>query len=158
MYHDKKFGPLPGVFRPSSLEEMRANYHQRRAGQGFAKLANEAHLLTIWDDHDFGLNDADGRLPFKEESRRLFLEFAEEPSDSPRWKNNGIFSSYSFDQGKIKIILLDVRFNRSDADVLGEQQWTWLEHELADASAELKFLVSPIQGEKKVVFFCCLLL
>jgi alkaline phosphatase D len=91
------------------------------------------------------LNDADGTLSFKEESRKLFLEFAGEPKDSPRWNRNGIFQAYSFDSGRIKIIMLDVRFNRSHDDILGEEQWKWLNQEMADDVAKIKFLVSPIQ-------------
>jgi hypothetical protein len=56
--------------------------------------------------HDYGLNDADGSLPFKEASREVFLEFAREPKDSPRWTRNGIYASYSFDNGRVKVLCL----------------------------------------------------
>ncbi len=145
VYNDVKLGPIPGMFRPASIATMRDNFKARREGAAFKRLAESAHVLAVWDDHDFGLNDAGGELPFKEASREVFLEFAREPKDSPLWRRNGIFASHSFDGGRVKVVLLDVRFNRSENGVLGEEQWQWLEKELVEDSHEIKLLVSPIQ-------------
>jgi hypothetical protein len=50
VYNDKKFGPLPGMFKPSTLPEMRANFADRAAGPAFSRLTQKSHLLAIWDD------------------------------------------------------------------------------------------------------------
>jgi hypothetical protein len=50
VYNDVKVGPLPGMFRPGSLSDMKRNFDQRRSGPGFKRLTQEASLLTIWDD------------------------------------------------------------------------------------------------------------
>jgi alkaline phosphatase D len=42
-------------------------------------------------------------------------------------------------------VLLDVRFNKTTEDILGEEQWVWLENELAESKSEITFIVSPIQ-------------
>lgn len=41
-------------------------------------------IIGTWDDHDFGLNDGDGRLTIKEESAVCFLDFMREPKESAR--------------------------------------------------------------------------
>jgi alkaline phosphatase D len=145
VYHDKKIGPIPGMFRPASLAEMRDNFMRRRQGPAFKRLAESAHVVAVWDDHDFGLNDAGGEFGLKEESRKLFLNFAEEPKDSARWQRKGLYTAHSFDGGRLKIVLLDVRYERVAGNSLGEEQWQWLERELAESTHEVLLLVSPIQ-------------
>lgn len=49
----------------------------------------------------------------------------------------------------IRFILLDTRYQRqfpSDlADMLGEEQWAWLEEELRSTDSEVNFIMSSIQ-------------
>lgn len=60
--------------------------------------------------------------------KEIYLDFLDEPKNSPRRNNpNGIFESYYIGENKrIKLILLDVRFNRDEnnqknpADILGD--------------------------------------
>ena len=44
-----------------------------------------------------------------------------------------------------KLILLDVHYNARSDDVLGENQWTWLEKQLNDPSPHIFFIASGIQ-------------
>lgn len=91
------------------------------------------------------MNNAGAELPFKEESRKLFLEFVAEPKDSPRWTNSGgIYTSKVFANGRLKIILLDLRFGRSAESAMSEEQWIWLENELASKES-LKLVGSSVQ-------------
>jgi alkaline phosphatase D len=102
-------------------------------------------VVGVWDDHDFGLNDAGAEFALREDSRRLFLEFLGEPRDSKRWGRRGLYASHSFAGGRLKVVMLDVRYERRDGVAIGEEQWAWLERELADETADVVLLVSPIQ-------------
>ena len=41
----------------------------------FRRLRSECRLLAIWDDHDYGENDAGASYPKKVESQEAFLDF-----------------------------------------------------------------------------------
>lgn len=111
-------------------------------------------MLGVWDDHDYGINGGNKHNPLKELAREIFLDFLDEAPHSPRWtRPGGIYEAYSItapdDSGRtVKIILLDVRFSadewKADGDTLGEEQWTWLEHELK-TPGDLTLIGSGIQ-------------
>lgn len=140
---------------------MRSKYALLGNNADYKKLRAACPLLAIWDDHDYGANDSGADNPIKEQSRRLFLEFFQEPSDSPRWKQPGVYLAKTFGPAgkRTQVILLDTRFNRSklkkegrdyvpDADpantFLGEAQWKWLEERLREP-AELRLIGTSIQ-------------
>lgn len=58
------------------------------------------------------------------------MEFLDEPKQSPRWTQEGLYTSYTFGENnkKIKIIILDVRYFAEKDNILGEKQWIWLEN------------------------------
>ncbi|HET9431229.1 MAG TPA: alkaline phosphatase D family protein, partial [Chitinophagaceae bacterium] len=138
---------------------LRAKYDSLAAKPEFQRLRQNTRVLATWDDHDYGWNDAGKHYPFKEESKKIFLDFFREPAGSDRRKHEGIYTSYIFEgKGKrVQLILLDNRSFRSDlrlyrgelshdpkyfypldyyphqiedSVLLGEQQWKWLEEEL----------------------------
>ncbi len=86
-------------------------------------------VIGVWDDHDYGINDGDMTYPNKLETRDIFLDFVDEPNDSPRRldKNSTMHQDYIIKQGdlEIHILLLDNRFmfNKTSTDRLGDQQW-----------------------------------
>lgn len=102
-------------------------------------------FIGVWDDHDFGKNDGDGNYSGKKDSQRLLLDFLEEPENSLRRKQEGVYTSYTF--GKVKFILLDNRyFFKLDpnAAMLGEAQWKWLENEVKNSKAKVTFVMSGL--------------
>ncbi|MFN8369201.1 MAG: alkaline phosphatase D family protein [Bacteriovoracaceae bacterium] len=117
----------------------------------YVQLRSQAKVIGVWDDHDFGINNGGKVNPVKKMYQRLVLDFLDEPKNSPRRKQNGIYTSYKFTHlnEEIKVILLDGRFNRDDpglnSDVLGKEQWSWLEHELKSSKAKVNIIVSGIQ-------------
>lgn len=145
---------------------MEQKYMQLRHNRGFQDLKAVSPIMATWDDHDYGINDGGIEFPMKEESQRQFLEFFEEPKDSKRWDQKGIYDARIVGpEGKrVQIILLDTRYHRgplarvdrikgkgpygpsSDTSVslLGEEQWTWLEKQLRKP-ADLRIVVSSIQ-------------
>ena len=107
-----------------------AMYAKFAAIPGVARLRATTPVLAVWDDHDFGENDAGGDYPFKDESRRIFLDFWGEPADSPRRSRDGVYASYVFGPpGKrVQVILPDLRYNRTPLtprDLGGTDFETW---------------------------------
>ena len=115
---------------------LRAKYAQLAAQPGFARLRAETPVVAIWDDHDFGEDDAGGDYPLKDESRRIFLDFWDEPAGSPRRDRDGVYASYVFGPpGKrVQVILPDLRYNRTPLtklDLGGAAYETWAKARLA---------------------------
>lgn len=148
-------------------------YAKLAAKPEFQRLKKGTRLLATWDDHDFGWNDTGRHYPFKKESKEIFLNFWEEPADSPRRSHEGIYTSYLFEGNgrRVQLILLDNRTFRddlrtyrgefhydnqffypldyhphqtTDSTLLGAAQWQWLEAELRKP-ADLRIIGSGSQ-------------
>lgn len=142
---------------------MQAQYDLLAGKPGFAKLRAQVPLLATWDDHDYGINDGGAEYPQKEQSKKLLLDFFNEPAESPRRRRPGIYTSYYYGSPgcRLQVILLDLRWFRSrlnvqpitnhylpntdaSATLLGAAQWSWLEQELKKP-ADLRIIASSIQ-------------
>ncbi len=125
------------------MDVLRRKYQQLGDNQNYQYLKENVPVIATWDDHDYGVNDGGKYYPKRKESQQVFLEFFEEPSSSPRWKQEGIYTSYDYGSGEntVKVILLDARYHRdergTDGDVLGEEQWKWLEAEFGNSAAKV---------------------
>ena len=97
------------------MSVLKAKYAELAAQPGFARLRAETPVLAIWDDHDFGEDDAGGDYPRKEESRRMFLDFWDVPAGSPRRQRDGVYGSCVFGPPgrRVQVILPDLRYNRT---------------------------------------------
>lgn len=153
----------------SDINVMKKKYQQLSSKPEYAKMAKQLPVLATWDDHDFGKNDSGRDYSMREQSEVLFLDFFNEPTDSPRRRHPGVYTSYYFGSGnqRVQLILLDTRYFRSElkkakvkapyrkmgrwtqdsskqATILGDQQWTWLEKELRQP-ARFRIIASSIQ-------------
>ena len=149
------------------MNKLKGKWDTFAAVPGFKKLRADCRLLAIWDDHDYGENDAGIEYPKKVESQQIFLDFLGEPKDSDRRKTPGVYDSVTIGpKGKrVQFILLDTRYFRtalkrapnrekgkgpygpnksSKAEVLGQAQWEWLEKTLR-TPAEIRVIASSIQ-------------
>jgi len=113
-----------------------AKYAQFAAQPGFAKLRATTPIVAVWDDHDFGENDAGSDYPMKDETRRMFLDFWDEPAGSPRRDRDGVYASYVFGPPgrRVQVILPDLRYNRTPIlklDLGGADYETWARARLA---------------------------
>lgn len=94
-------------------------------------------VIGIWDDHDYGINDGNRTYVQKKDTRKLFLDFVEEPADTARRldDDSAIYQDYTIVKNGFKthILLLDNRysFDYATNDRLGPEQWAWLEKALA---------------------------
>ncbi len=144
----------------NEMDTLKAKYKQLGEKSSYQHLKENVDIIATWDDHDFGWNDAGRNYKYKEESKKIFLDFFEEPKISKRRTHRGIYHSYDYKHsGKtIQIILLDGRTFRDDLKkyegefkndhkyfykldysphplstnptLLGDEQWRWLENEL----------------------------
>jgi len=93
-----------------------AKYEKLAAVPGIQTLRETTPVIATWDDHDYGRNDSGAEYVSKEESRRVMLDFWDEPFDSARrTRDSGIYTSYVYGVPgrKVQVILLDLRWNRS---------------------------------------------
>jgi alkaline phosphatase D len=148
-------------------EKMKKKYRTLSSSLLFQRLRVTCPVLAVWDDHDYGANDAGKEYPMKQASREIFLDFWEIPLDASRRKNPGIYDMVLVGSSRrsVQIILLDTRFfrtslirgraptpahgpylpdSRIDASLLGEEQWDWLEKQL-ELPARIRIIVSSIQ-------------
>ena len=126
----------------TKLAQQRRRYREFAAFPPFAELVSHVSVCSVWDDHDFGRNDVDGRLPGKENSRKAFTEHRPNPSFGSG--DEGIFTSFRI--GPVEVFVLDTRwFARTaglpdDPTLLGAAQWAWLERGLAKSTAPFRIL------------------
>jgi alkaline phosphatase D len=126
-------------------------YATQSLNPGYAALRRATRVVGIWDDHDYGLNDGGKDFAGREPARTALLDFLGEPPESPRRTRSGVYASYTLGEGAVraKLILLDTRSQRdpagASADVLGEEQWAFLERELTDRAASIHLIASSIQ-------------
>ncbi len=118
------------------MSALSAMYAKFAAIPGVARLRATTPVVAVWDDHDYGENDAGGDFPLKEESRRIFLDFWDEPAGSPRRERDGVYASYVFGPPgrRVQVILPDVRYNRTPLTPLeleGTDYETWARAKVA---------------------------
>ena len=149
------------------MTKLREKWNKFNSVEGFQKLRSNCRLLAVWDDHDYGENDAGLEYVPKAESQQIFLDFLNEPKDSIRRNTPGIYDSIILgaDGKRVQFILLDTRYFRTSlmramerksgngpykpddsekAEILGTEQWNWLEKSLK-APADLRIIASSIQ-------------
>lgn len=98
------------------MDVMRSKYQKLASNTGFATLRANTPIIAIWDDHDYGADNAGIEYPMKEESRQVMLDFWDEPADSARRsREDGIYTEYQYgpEGQRVQIILLDLRWNRT---------------------------------------------
>ncbi|XP_021717808.1 uncharacterized protein LOC110685565 isoform X1 [Chenopodium quinoa] len=149
----RTFGPWKNLprFYPSSQLEMQSKFNLAKTHPAYSRLRNRSKVIGTWDDHDYGLNDAGKEFTGKDINQKLLLDFLDEPVDSPRRKQAGVYTSYTYGPiGKqIKVILLDTRYFRdpisSGGSVLGSSQWEWLEKQLHGPPTAITIIGSSVQ-------------
>jgi alkaline phosphatase D len=148
------------------LSKMRADYEKIWSEPDYQQLALETTIIGTWDDHDYGKNDAGIEWAHKVGAQKELLDFLNVPENDVRRTREGVYTSQTFEssEGSVKVILLDTRYFRtaindspiegrrydawpagSGGSVLGDTQWSWLENELDNDSADFTLVVSSIQ-------------
>ncbi|EDY82082.1 hypothetical protein VDG1235_1702 [Verrucomicrobiia bacterium DG1235] len=127
-------------------------YGKVKSEPGYVKLRESARVLGTWDDHDFGKNNGGKEWTGKAVAQSALLDFLDEPANSPRRKQDGVYASYLLGSGEelVKLLLLDVRSHRDDpndpeGDIFGVAQREWIERELSENEAALTVVASGTQ-------------
>ena len=134
----------------------------------FTPFRASVPMLSTWDDHDFGKNDAGVEFDLKTDAKELMLATLGAPQDTEMPNRPGVYHSamYGPEGQRVQVIMLDTRWFRSslkhtdepdvvgkeryvpDADpsktMLGAEQWAWLRQQF-EKPADLRLLVSSIQ-------------
>ena len=147
----------------SDMEALAAHYKRLKTNPEYKKLRAKAQIIGVYDDHDYGYNDACKYYPMKVESKKCLMDFLDVPIKSPVRYRDGAYQSYAFGKPgeRIKVIIMDLRWFRDslvedphndrrkapnmDGQMLGEVQWKWLEKELRNSTADLNILCSSVQ-------------
>lgn len=148
---------------------LREKYGRLAANAGFAAVREKVPLVAVWDDHDFGADDAGREYPRRRESQQVFLDFFGVAADSPLRTQEGIYRAVTVGPAgrRVQFICLDARYHRSppatmplvqrvtgkgryvptddpQQTVLGETQWAWLAEVLQEPAA-VRIVLSSIQ-------------
>jgi alkaline phosphatase D len=133
------------------MQYLKSQYEKQEQKPEYVEFMKKCPIVGTWDDNDYGMKDGNGHFSKKAESQQLFLDFVGEPKDSPRRKQQGVYTSYVYGEPEkqIKVILLDLYYHADppgpESDLLGEEQWRWLENELQDSKDDVVLLGSSLQ-------------
>ena len=122
-----------------------------RAHKVLQKFMAAMPQYSIWDDHDYGPNDAGKAFILKNESRAIFKNYSLNPSYGEDEK--GIYTKISYSD--VDMFLTDDRFFRSHDDMpdsangiptadkqfFGRTQMEWIKNALLFSSANFKIIV-----------------
>lgn len=133
-------------------DEVKLRFDKSFNQKTYKNFREKKPIIGIWDDHDYGYNNAKSDLSYKEIIKQIFLSFLDEPSDSKRRiSGRPIYTSYSFKSGggdeefkSFKVILLDLRYDKTNTYLMNEEQWKWLEEELK-SNETFTFIVTGIE-------------
>lgn len=142
---------------------LKSLYDRQKQVPAYQQLLETTEVIGVWDDHDYGWNDAGKGYSKKDSSKLLLMDFLDIPTDHEVRERDGLYTSYTYGQTPrlIKVILLDARYFRDtlvhdntpgrrytanpEGDILGEVQWNWLEGELRNSEAAIHIIGSGIQ-------------
>jgi len=127
-------------------------YYQRESSVSFKQMLASVPYYSIWDDHDFGVNDSYGG-PDKDipSWKHEVLKVYENNTVNPYYANGkdrpGTW--YNFSMGDVDFFMLDTRYYRTpstadEPNMLSKEQMSWLKKKLKNSTASFKVIVSSI--------------
>ena len=149
------------------MDKLSADYQKQLNNPNYQEFLKQINhkIYGVWDDHDYGKNDAGEEWAYKAESQQLYLDFMGLDSTDIRRQREGTYYAEDLEvKGKnFKMIFLDTRYFRSplqkdeegkkrykpwqngEGTLLGEAQWQWFENQLKTSKADYHIIVSSIQ-------------
>lgn len=128
----------------NSRSGMQRRYRLMHGNPALEALFRDYPNYAIWDDHDYGPNDADRGFFNKRTSLELFCDNWANPTCNG---NDFPGITTSFQRGDADFFLLDNRYHRAPNDLkdstktyLGAEQLQWLKDNLTGSSATFKIV------------------
>ncbi len=144
------------IDHPDLPEVQKFCYYQRESSPEFRKMLTTVPYYSVWDDHDFGVNDSYGGAgesakPWKPDVLKVYKQNTLNPYYGGGEKHPGTW--YNFSMGDVEFFMIDTRYYRTpsfvkdggaNANMLGEEQMEWLKNRLENSTATFKVIVSSI--------------
>lgn len=149
------------------MQLMQSKYKMQNSNSSYQNFVSTLPygIAGVWDDHDYGKNDAGKEWAHKEQSQSLFMKFMGLDTIAQIANTLGTYylKKIQLNQHQINLYMLDTRFFRdginraqssskkyqphstTDSTLLGYAQWKWLEEEFASSTADVNIIVSSIQ-------------
>ena len=136
-------------------EIVKAIYKKVKKNIYYDKFRKKTPIVGTWGDEEYGVNNGNEDNKLKEGYKQYYLDFLEVAQNEGRreYQNLGIYSTYSFGQKDktVRFIILDLKYNQKSYlkegtnDMLGEQQWEWLENIFKFKSETYTFICASNQ-------------
>lgn len=125
-----------------SKDAMRETYLCQRNTPKLKEFMASRKHYAIWDDHDYGPNNAGSEFVNKKIALEVFKEMW--PDQPQANKEEGVY--FSFIHNDAQFFMLDGRyFKEPKIQFLGNSQLEWLCQELKHSTSKFKFICSGIQ-------------
>ena len=142
VYLDKpKFNYFTSSPELSDWSFIKQLYKNAKNNKYYQELNQKIPILGTWGDEEYGILNGNEDNQLKESFKQYYLDFLDADTLDQRrnYVNMGLYSTYSFGTGykTVRFILLDLKYNQSSYsylkeektnDMLGEEQWKWLEN------------------------------
>lgn len=131
-----------GDFHYSNLDstdpaDFRAAFERQLTTPAQSALYRQVPVAYVWDDHDYGPNDAGASSPTRAAARAAYRQVVPSydvaPGDSP--------IQQAFTIGRVRFVLTDNRSERTEDSMLGAEQERWLIEELTAAARDHALVV-----------------
>ncbi|MFC3856280.1 alkaline phosphatase D family protein [Chitinophaga sp. GCM10012297] len=140
----------------SSVPGLEYRAHRDRSLPVLQRFLQAMPHYAVWDDHDFGPNNANKSYIFRDESRRVFSDYWANPTFGEGGR--GIYTRYSYSD--VDFFMLDGRYWSSagelpdsingqpnpDKKMYGDEQMEWLKNALLTSNASFKIIVTGSQA------------
>jgi hypothetical protein len=97
-----------------------------------AALYRSVPVAYVWDDHDYGTNDADATAPSRDAARTAYRQAVPHHPLPAGSRSGAIYQAFTM--GRVRFVMTDTRSERSGTSMLGRRQLAWLLDELRTAS------------------------
>ena len=144
-YRPRQGGPADW----DSVEAMLRPQLRNRTLPAVLNVMRSMATYAVWDDHDYGPNNADGSWPLKAESRAVHRMLWANPAFGE--DEEGVY--FSFRRGPLEFFCLDGRWWKdvrpgtphAKRRLYGPKQLAWLKRAIASSTAPLKVIAGGVQ-------------
>jgi hypothetical protein len=113
----------------NDVDRFGALYRRTLTAPAQAALYRSVPVAYVWDDHDYGPNNAGAAAPARPAARTAYRTYVPHYSLPD---GGAIYQAFS--AGRVRFVVTDTRSERTDTTMLGARQLEWLERELVSAS------------------------